>query len=302
MSDILYGLWQNHERLDEVSRAMIGRGLASLFAVTAALAVTKSLAWAVVALLVVWWSWLLSYEGAVARGIVGGGAGGHSPRWERQSLCALARLAFPLGLVMLLISLNASIPRLLLARSHGEAALGYLAALAYLVIAGTTVMNALGQSAAPRLARLYVGDRAGFSRLLSRMIWLAMLTGACGALLAILGGRWLLALLYRPEYALYAGVLSVLAVAGSLDLLSGTLGFAFTATRRFGEYVIPFAGNTLAGAVVGFLLIPAMGLEGAAFTVLAISSGQLLAVSLLLRNALGRERGSGGPAALSVEG
>jgi hypothetical protein len=106
-----------------------------------------------------------------------------------------------LGFVSLLDSLNVNIPRYLIERRLGEAALGYYAAMAYIVVAGNMVVAALTQSAAPRLARYYVTRPLAFKRLLWRLLTLGAAMGGAGVLLAVTLGRPLLALLYRPDYA-----------------------------------------------------------------------------------------------------
>jgi O-antigen/teichoic acid export membrane protein len=216
------------------------------------------------------------------------------PKWQSEHLMSLAWLSAPLGVVMLLLSLNANIPRYLLQRYNGEAALGYFAAMAYMVVASNTVISALGQSAAPRFARSYVGDRPAFVLLLSKMVWLAAGLGVSGVLVVATWGRQILGFVYQPDYGDHADVFLLLTVAGSADLLASALGYSFTATRRFASYLLPYAFNTVAGFAIGLFLIPTLGLRGAAFTGLAISLSQLLAVSLLLRRALTIPRSQNG--------
>jgi len=63
-------------------------------------------------------------------------------------------------------------------KAHGDAAgtraLGYFAGIAYLILAGNQPAMALWAAASPRLAQLFVSDRAGYRRL-ARRTWLAAL-------------------------------------------------------------------------------------------------------------------------------
>src|SRR5437867_2722549 len=77
------------------------------------------------------------------------------PRSSSGPIGRLAWLASPLAFVMMLGSLNTSPPRYFVERSLGEAQLGIFTAIAYLIVAGETVVGAMGQSAGPRLARYY---------------------------------------------------------------------------------------------------------------------------------------------------
>ena len=301
VSDVLYGLWQNRERLDKISIAMIGRGIASLTALTTIFYLTHEITYAVSALALVWGTWLLTYECSVARSLLRAEAQDpFRPEWQGDRLKTLATLSLPLGLVMLTISLNTNIPRYLLEHYHGEAALGYFAAMAYVLVAGTTVMDALCQSATPRFARYYLSDRVAFRWLLFKTLGVAIGLGLAGLGLVLLGGKLILALLYKPEYAQYASIFTLLMVAGCVNFLASALGYAFTSTRRFRAFVIPGVCNTSLGAIIGFLLIPAMGLRGAAFTVITISVGQLVFLSLLLWIALRKQPVSNEQASPSI--
>ncbi len=292
VSDLFYGLWENRERFSAEAVALIGRGLGAVVALVAALFLTKNLVLAILAYAGWWMAWLLSYERSMAKKILANGTSPEAfrPAWQPQRLKELAALSFPLGAVMLLISLNANIPRYFLEHYWGEAALGYFAALAYIQVAGTMVVNALGQAAAPRLAHYYLSDRKAYVRLLGWMVIFAALLGMGGVGVALAFGQPLLRLLYRAEYAAYADVFVWVMVAGSVLYVAGAVGFAYTATRRFRSYLLPFGVNTLVGVVAAPFLVKAAGLTGAALTVLLVASGQLLATALLLRTALAQDR------------
>src|SRR5690606_10077213 len=94
------------------------------------------------------------------------------------SVRALARQAAPLGLVILLTSLNSNVPRYVIEAVHGEFSLGIFAALAYLIVAGTTVVTAVGQAVSPRLSRMYaLGQVDQFRRFISSLIVAGLMLG-----------------------------------------------------------------------------------------------------------------------------
>src|SRR5690606_15019377 len=101
--------------------------------------------------------------------------------WDWSRSIELTSIAFPLGLVMLLLSLNTNLPRYFIQHEYGERALGFYSAIAYLMIAGTIVVSALGQSASPRLARQYAeGNLSAYKRLLSKLILVGIGLGVAG--------------------------------------------------------------------------------------------------------------------------
>src|SRR5207253_9137366 len=112
--------------------------------------------------------------------------------------------------------------------------LGIFAAMAYPMAVGTTIINALGQSAMPKLARHYADqDYRSFSFLLLKLTGLALAMGAAGVLVIALAGRPILLVLYRPEYADYNSVFLWLGIGSAIFLVSGLLGYGMNAVRHF---------------------------------------------------------------------
>jgi O-antigen/teichoic acid export membrane protein len=294
ISDAFYGLLQQHERMDRIAKSMMTKGLLSLVALSVGVYITGSVSGGVVGLVVVWALILVGYDvrsGALTlnpKPQPGGLASNESnlmpvlhPRWELSTLAKLTWLALPLGLVMMLISLNANIPRYFIERYLGEHELGIFAALAYLQMAGTTVVGALGQSASPRLAKYYAaGNGPAFRALLLKMAGIGVLLGGVGVLVALVAGRDLLTLLYRPEYAEYE-LLVWLMVAAGISYVASFLGYGMTAARYFGVQMPLFAVVTATTILAGLWLIPADGLRGAAMALMiaaVVQAGGSLAV------------------------
>ena len=270
LSDVIYGLWQKRERLDQIAVAMMGRGVGSLIALAATLYLTGSIVLAVGAMALWWALWLVTYERGVATRMLAAGFSGERfrPAWELDRLKQLAWLVLPLGGVRLLMSLNPNLPRYFVEHRLGEAALGYFAAMAYIMVAGNTVTAALGQSAAPRLARYYISDRRAFVRLLLKMVLLAASLGAGGIVVAVVAGRPLLTLIYRADYAQHAHVLTWLMVAGAVSYVASMFGYGMTAARKFRVQVPLNIGVTGVTALACWLLVPRFGLQGAAYALL----------------------------------
>jgi len=306
VSDAFYGLLQQHERMDRIAKSMMIKGPLSLVALSVGVYITGSVFWGVVGLIVAWALILVGYDvhsGALMlkRGLQQDGTllseGDQEavlcPRWELSTLARLAWLALPLGLVMMLISLNANIPRYFIERYLGEHELGIFAALAYLQMAGNTVVGALGQSASPRLAKYYaVGDGPAFCTLLLKLAGIGVLLGGVGVLVALVAGRELLILLYRPEYAEHE-LLVWLMVATGISYVASFLGYGMTAARYFRVQMPLFAIVTATTILVGLWLIPADGLRGAAIALMitaVVQAGGSLAVIVHALRVIGKRK------------
>src|SRR5260370_26001679 len=145
---------------------MIGRGVGSLAALVGGLAMGGSPLWAVAASGVVWLVLLLGYD--IRSDVAEDSPSTQAPK--RQALLLMAHCSFPLGLTAMLLSFNTNIPRYFLARGRSDSAVGIFSALAFCIFAGSTVMNAIGQSMMTRLADASrERPRADFLRLLSKL-------------------------------------------------------------------------------------------------------------------------------------
>jgi O-antigen/teichoic acid export membrane protein len=295
LSDVFYGLLQQHERMDRIAKSMMIKGPASLFALGAGIYLTGSVLWGGVGLVVAWALVLASYDvrsaalllRRVSRDVDPGRTALRQkptlhPLWEWRTLSGLAWRMLPLGIVLALTSLRTNIPRYFVERYLGEYELGIFAAMSYLMVVGNTVATALGHAASPRLARYYAaGNGPAFRTLLLKLVGVGGLLGGAGVLVALVAGRQLLTLLYRPEYAAQHTVLVRLMVAAGIDFVATFLYFGMMAARYFKVQVPLFAVVTGSAALLCLWLIPADGLRGAA-TVLVIATVVRVGGSLVI--------------------
>lgn len=292
VSDVIYGLLQHHERMDWLARSLLTKGPLSLLALAAGVWLTGSVVWGAVGLLAAWLIVLLAYD--CPRAALARAGGSIRPRWHLATLTRLGRLALPLGFVMMLISLNANLPRYFLERFRGEQDLGIFAALATLALVGNTIICAIGQAASPRLALAHAaGQRSTFLRLLAHLLGVGLLLGAVGVAVAALWGRELLTLLYRPLYAQHATELVWLMAAGGLGYLASFLGYSLTAVRRFAVQMPLSIAVTLCTGLACWWLAPGLGLLGAAYALTISAAIQVILYALALLPVL-RAGGNGG--------
>ena len=127
------------------------------------------------------------------------------------------------------------------------------------------MIGALGNSAAPRLARHYAtGDYQAFSSLIRKLLCLALAVGAGGILLILLAGRPILVLLYQPEYGGRVSAFFWLGIAAGIGYPASLLGYGMTAARYFGAQLPVFLTVTLVTAAGCAVLVPRHQLSGAA--------------------------------------
>ena len=291
ISDVFYGLFQQHERMDRVAVSMMIKGPLSLLLLSLGVYLSGSIVGGAVGLAVAWAAVLFSYDlrsGALMlnHSLLGSHSGEPraqnlamtlQPRWQLKTLGKLAWLSLPLGFVMMLGSLNANIPRYFIEQYLGERELGIFSAIAYLMVAGNMVVNALGNSAIPRLAKYYTtGNTAAFRTLLLKVEGVAAVLGGGAVLVALVAGRELLTLFYKPEYAEHTDLLVWLMVAAALGYISAFLGDGLVAARYLRIQIPLFVLVTATAALGSYWLIPIYGLHGAAIAVLLASMIQVV--------------------------
>jgi O-antigen/teichoic acid export membrane protein len=246
----------------------------------------------------VWWFWdvrsariLLGHAEAANRWL------GVALRFESARLATLARTALPLGLVAMLLSLNSYAPQYAVRHLGSDAELGVFAALLYVAMATRVLIGAAGQSASPRLAKLYeAGDAPAFRALHHQLLLFAIAVGATAILAAALLGKMFLLLVFGAEYAAHARLLVELAVVSFASHVVSVQGYSVTATRCFNAQ-FPVAAIVAATTIAtAYTLVPAHGASGAAAAILAGSLAQGTGYTLLLRRALRRIEHHNSPA------
>jgi O-antigen/teichoic acid export membrane protein len=281
LSDIFHGLFQRREAMDRMAKSMALRGVLSLAAVVLAVRAFGTVVAAAIAVACVSSAVLIGFDLPNGAALLGG-LRGVFPRFGVRQLAAIVRLALPLGIVTMLISLTANIPRYFLEDHGGPRDLGIFVGLAYIVTASGTVVGAIGRAATPRLANLHAaGQMLAFRGLVRMLLLSALAIGAAGVLVVLLAGRQLLQVLYTPEYAAHASAFAVVMFSGGIGYAASMLGYAVTAGRHFLVQIplwIAAAASTLAGSA---LLVSRHGVTGAAWVLVLTASVQLLSYGLL---------------------
>jgi O-antigen/teichoic acid export membrane protein len=283
LSDLCQGLFQRNERMDRVAKSLIIKGASSAILVPIALALSRGAVAASATLAAVWTIAYLAYDLRTTFAQLGGRPEAVIPHINQGVFRDLFLRSLPLGVVMMLLSLNANLPRYFLAKYSGEASVGVFSALMYCIVAGNIVMNALGQTAIPRLAKLHSdGDCHGFCLLLTRLVAFGIGAGLIGLAAVRFAGTQILTKLYRPEYALHLNAFFWLMTAGVVMNVSGIVGTAVTAMQGFRQQVWIQLGSFAAGLIASALLVPSEGILGAAFAVLILTIAALVGLSIQL--------------------
>ena len=309
-SDVIFGLLQAHERMNRIAISMISKGVLSLIGFGGALWITKSLVWAAAALLIAWTFVFIAYDCPTAIQLLRHddsvisyrsrflAVASLHPRWNWRVLRRLAWTALPLGITVMLGALSDSLPRYFLTRYLGESDLGIFAGMAYVLVASSIVINALGQSASPRLASVYVdGDIRRFLGILAILIGLAIVVGLGGILVVIVAGRQILGTLYGDAYTSHVDTFTWIMVDAAIGYAYVFLGTAVNSMRQF-RVQLPIHVGTIVVLVTGLLLmVPKFGMNGAAWAMIASGCFEAMAYGCVMVRAIQKvlEQSRSGP-------
>jgi O-antigen/teichoic acid export membrane protein len=289
ITDVILGHWQRSDRFDSVSAVMTINGVVSLTAMSLAFMASGRVTVAAA-------GFALGSVVALAAAVLIDRYGLEGRlRWTGGRLSqaiAIGKLALPLGPVMLLVAVNGSVPRYFLAFYEGNREVGNFAAGSDLLVAGTTLVGALGQSVSPRIAAAYAaGDSGEFGRLVKGFLLVVCAIGLAGVAVSAVAGRLLLSTKYSPEYGAAAPVLGIAMIGACVSFLASALGYVLTAIRRLSVQVPLFVFVVAVTTGASALLIPAFGLHGAAWACVAGAVAQMAGSAAVLRRSLNTLRG-----------
>ena len=265
LSDIFHGLFQRRETMNRIAGSMVLRGASSLAAVIVALHLWRHAAAAAALMACTSAVVLIAFDVPNAAKLLGGFRRVF-PCFSVRELVAMVRLAFPLGVVTMLISLTTNIPRYFLEHEGGARELGIFVGLAYVVTASAMVVGAVGRAVTPRLANLHAAGRlAGFRRLVRSLVLCSIALGAIGVLAVLVFGRAILEVVYTAEYAAYAREFAIVMLAGGIGYAGSLLGYAVTACRHFAAQIPLWIAIAAVTCLASAVLVPRLGVLGAAW-------------------------------------
>ncbi len=259
-SDGFWGMLHRKGRLDLAALGGTLHNFIGLLAFWIALLLTRRLEAAAAAMLLIGVGVFLLYTWPLSR------------RAERPALCAhwrkigqLAGVLVPLFAANYLMNTAVTLPKYVLERSVSEAVQGHFAAL-YMTAQGVLLL--CGFIYYPQLTALADcrdrGDRAGLLRLMGRLAAvialtdLALIAGGC------LCGPELLGWLFRLDLRMYRTDLLLILLGGGFFALYTFMSYSLIAMKKQrGLWLLTLAA-LLAAAVLDVLLVPRLGLKGAA--------------------------------------
>jgi O-antigen/teichoic acid export membrane protein len=289
ISDVYYARLQLHDRMAEISKSLIARALLSVLGLALITYVSRSLLWGIAGIVLARAIVLFGYDICDRTHGLNGQSKWFSrteeltPRFDLRVHRKLLWVSFPLGVVVLLTTLNSSVPSYFIQHGLGERDLGIFSAIGFMLSVGNMAVVSLGQSAFTRLARSYAtGNLVAFSSLLAKLVGFGATLGVCGMILSKVAGRGILTILFRPEYAERADLLPWLMAVGGVLFMAQFLGFGMTAAGYYNSQVVLNVLANLSLFAACYWLVAQQGLMGATFAMLIAAIVQFAGSVLVL--------------------
>ncbi len=189
----------------------------------------------------------------------------------------LTLLCFPVGIAAVIMSINGSVPRLLLDHFSGPEELGYYSAVSHFIIVGGLFVTAFGQSLLPVLVKNVIDNNPksywrNYALANGALIGAAMV--AAGA--AWLVGRPLLGLLYGRLFASKTDLLIVAALCSGFVFCASLNAFAAMAARLYKLTAPVYLAAAVVNLAAGWFLIERFGAYGAFVSQAVASISQII--------------------------
>ncbi|MFC1500798.1 lipopolysaccharide biosynthesis protein [Candidatus Zixiibacteriota bacterium] len=280
IGNVLYGLMQKNEKMKLVAKSMLIKGTSSIVLCGGTFILTNNIILSLLGLILAWILTVVLYDARMAINILSGNSARKSivehcreivgelkPIWSRSHLKSLTRIAFPLAIVGVIDSLNINVPRYFIQYHLGESGVGYFSAIAYAMVVGSTVINAIGHTVMPRLAGYFNTNIKAYLKLLTKTVLLGTGLALAGIVVAVMFGEEFLRLLYTVEYSGFHNELIWMMVAAGIWYIAGAVGFAIHASRQFIIQTVIYVLMILTTSIASLVLIAEHGILGATWAI-----------------------------------
>ena len=268
-SDLTYGAFQKHRRMDLLACSLMLRGVLSSAALIGITWATGSLVLGIISLGVSWALVLFLYDLPRAASF-----GSVVPQFHMNTLKIVGK-TYPMAIALAIGTLTLAMPRYLLQHHYGESAVGIYSALFYVVTANMLCGLVFASAVSPKLADSAANSTGQYLRLISLTTGV---TAGCSLLLFIVVavmGDAVLSIAYTSEYATHNVTFLLLSGAGIVAAVSCVLDYGLIALRYIKMRLLVNAVALAIGLFAGLILVPRLQYVGAAASYLTAVASML---------------------------
>lgn len=200
-----------------------------------------------------------------------------------KKLKKIVKIGLPLGIAVMLISLQTNIPRYFLEHYSNVELVGVYTVLYYFIVIGGIVINSVCQYLSPNFSEFYRDLKIDeLKRIIKNSFFIALSLGVAGFVVSLFLNDFIIKVIYGNDYLKYAYLLPYIMIAGIFTFLSVVNGYLLTSLRLLKIQMPIFLILVCLTVIYSYLLIPVYGLTGAIYTTILSAVSQFLISSFII--------------------
>ncbi|MEQ1128581.1 oligosaccharide flippase family protein [Acinetobacter johnsonii] len=200
-----------------------------------------------------------------------------------KKLKKIVQIGLPLGVAVMLVSLQTNIPRYFLEHYSNVELVGVYTILYYFIVIGGIVINSVCQYLSPSFSEFYRDLKIDdLKKIIKNAFFIALSLGVAGLVISLFLSDFIIKIIYGNDYVIYAYLLPYLMIAGIFTYLSVVNGYLLTSLKLLKIQMPIFLILVCLTVIYSYLLIPVYGLTGAVYTTILSAVSQFLISSFII--------------------
>ena len=200
-----------------------------------------------------------------------------------KKLKKIVKIGLPLGMAVMLISLQTNIPRYFLEYYSNVELVGVYTILYYFIIIGGIVINSVCQYLSPYFSEFYRDLKIDdLKKTIRNAFLIALSLGIVGLVISLFLNNFIINIVYGNDYLVYAYLLPYFMIAGIFTYLSVVNGYLLTSLKLLKIQMPIFLVLVCLTILYSYVLIPTYGLIGAIYTTILSTVSQFLISSFII--------------------
>ena len=200
-----------------------------------------------------------------------------------KKLKKIVKVGLPLGVAVMLVSLQTNIPRYFLEYYSNVELVGVYTILYYFIVIGGIVINSICQYLSPSFSEFYRDLKINdLKRIIKNAFYIALSLGLVGLVVSLFLNNFIIKIIYGSDYLGYAYLLPYIMIAGIFTYFSVVNGYLLTSLKLLKIQMPIFLILVCLTVIYSYLLIPTYGLIGAVYTTILSAFSQFLISSFII--------------------
>lgn len=200
-----------------------------------------------------------------------------------KNLKKVVQMGLPLGIAVMLISLQTNIPRYFLEYYSSVELVGVYTILYYFIIIGGIVINSVCQYLSPLFSEFYRDLKINdLKKIIRNAFFVALSLGVSSLIISLFLNDFIIKIIYGSDYLAYAYLLPYIMIAGIFTYLSVVNGYLLTSLKLLKIQMPIFLILVCLTVIYSYLLIPVYGLTGAIYTTILSAVSQFIISSFII--------------------